>query len=72
MKRRIIYVEKEEKHISPGRFKSGDTYLEKICKQRRNDKNPEPGNKNQAEKIKPVHLSPQKKAKDAPKRDRLF
>lgn len=36
------------------------------------ESNPKPENKNQAEKIKPVHLSPQKKAKDAPKRDRLF
>lgn len=70
MKRRIIYVEKEEKHISPGRFKSGDTYLEKIFRQRRNDKNPNLGNKNQAEK-KLVHPPPQK-TKDAPKPDRLF
>lgn len=35
------------------------------------ESNPKPENKNQAEKIKPVHLSPQK-TKDAPKRDRLF
>ena len=61
---------KKKKHISSGRLKSGDTYLEKIFRQRRNDKNHEPGNKNQAEK-KLVHPPPQK-TKDAPKPDRLF